>query len=160
MNATTRLLLRTDEGELFKNKWARLVRLPGWEERLASVIERAWAEPYVLGRHDCFRVACAALAALTGEDRWPQWAGRYTSKSESYALIRRYGGSFDRAFDWFFGIENEPARRARRGDIVKYVDATGEAHLGVCLAPGVAVLGERGMELIELAACCCCWRIG
>lgn len=134
-------------------------RLEGWEARLASVIELAFSRPYVLGRHDCFRVACAAIDALTGVDLWPQWAGRYSTKEEALALMAEFG-SFDKAFDHVFGVPHVAAREARPGDIVKFVDPAGEAHLGVYLDPGAVVLDEHGLRLVPLSACTACWRIG
>ena len=68
------------------------VRIDGWESRLAGVIESAANTPYALGVHDCLRIACAAEAALTGVDRWPQWAGRYATRADCYRLLREYAG--------------------------------------------------------------------
>src|SRR6266508_3556525 len=76
-------------------------RLPGWEDRLAEAIAAARAKPYVLGEHDCFRLACAVVRALTGEDRWPQWRGRYASKREALRLIAEAGRDFTAAFSAF-----------------------------------------------------------
>lgn len=142
------------------NARSHIVRLEGWESRLAAAIEWARARPYVLGQHDCFRVACRVLEALTGVDRWPEWAGRYSTKDEALALLAQHGSSFNAAFDWFFGVAHENPRLARRGDIVKCVDETGEAHLGVCVGPEVAVLRESGLAFAPLAAAHCCWRVG
>lgn len=135
-------------------------RVEGWETRLAEVFEWARSRPYVLGSHDCFRVTCRTVQALTGVDRWPEFEGRYTTKRESLALLARYGSSFEAAFDWFFGVQRENPRLARRGDIVKCVDETGEAHLGVCCGAEVAVLREHGLSFAPLEAAHCCWRVG
>jgi hypothetical protein len=140
--------------------WAPPARREGWETRLAEVIEWARSQRYVLGEHDCFRVACAAVEALTGEDRWTQWRGRYSTKREALALLARYGASFDDAFDWVFGSDRVDARMARRGDIVSFATTDGEKHLGVCVGAEAAVLGAEGLIFVPLSACRCCWRIG
>jgi len=66
------------------------IRINGWERRLAGVIEAAQHVPYVLGTHDCFRVACRAVEALTGVDLWEEWAGQYRTRGEAIALLRHY----------------------------------------------------------------------
>src|SRR5262245_28821615 len=48
-------------------------RLPGWEKRLHAVIAAAGDRAYKLGEHDCFRVACLDVEALTGVDLWAEW---------------------------------------------------------------------------------------
>lgn len=135
-------------------------RLQGWESRLAALIEDARAKPYKLGEHDCFRMACAAVEALTGVDRWPQWSG-YRTRREALRLLASKGHrSFDEAFSWLFGEQPAPMAMARRGDICKLVDDRGEAHLGVCTGSGIAVLVETGLSFIPRTACAHCWRVG
>ena len=135
------------------------MRTKGWEARLAAVMEAARETPYVLGEHDCFRLACHAICALTGEDRWPEFAGRYRTKGEALRVIAEYGASFDRAFSWFFGCAPADRKLARRGDIVKFMQE-GEAHLGVCLGIRAAVLGDEGLMYVDIADCEHCWRVG
>lgn len=136
------------------------MRLEGWEARLAAVIETARQEPYVLGVHDCFKVACMTVEALTGVDRWPEFAGRYRTKREALALLARYGSSFDTAFSWFFEGDPFDMKFAHRGDIAKFVDPSGEAHLGVVVGLEVAVLGEKGLAFLPRTACVHAWRVG
>jgi hypothetical protein len=134
------------------------VRRPGWEERLAALIETARHEPYQLGVHDCFRLACRVVEALTGVDRWPQFAG-YTTKREALELLAQHGTSFEAAFDWFFGCTHLHRFMARRGDIVALHDGH-EKHLGVCLGHRVAALQPEGLLFLPLDQALCCWRIG
>ena len=157
------------------------IRSNGWERRLAGVIESARDVPYVLGTHDCFRVACQAVEALTGIDLWEEWAGQYRTRGEAIALLRHYaarGGyrpphpalspegrgestrqsAFTFAFSRLFGHDPEPMTRARRGDICEYFDR--EPHLGVCQGATVAVLGEFGLKHVPRSACSHCWLIG
>jgi len=136
-----------------------MVRLAGWESRLSSVIESARRLPYVLGEHDCFRVACLAIEALTGIDHWPQFRG-YRTRREALAAIARHGSTFEAAGDWFFGSPRVPARRARRGDLVALADAAGEKHLGVCLGRTAAYLAPGGLVFLPVKSALCAWRIG
>lgn len=136
------------------------MRLEGWEARLAGVLEATRGRPYRLGESDCFRLACEVQAALTGVDRLPEFSGRYRTKGQAKRLIARYGASFDAAFSWFFGVAPVAVPQARRGDVVKFVDDAGEAHLGVCVGAEVAVYGPAGLVFVPRAACALAWRIG
>jgi hypothetical protein len=136
------------------------MRVDGWEGRLQRVLEAARTAPYVLGHHDCFRVACAAVEALTGINRWPEFSGRYRTKAEARRLMASYGRSFDEVFGRIFDCEGVDPKLARNGDVVKYTDPEGEAHLGVCVGSHVAVLGESGLLFVPREDCGPCWRVG
>jgi hypothetical protein len=136
-------------------------RLPGWEDRLFAVIKAAREEPYALGRHDCFRLACRVVEALTGADVWTPWAGSYGSRREALKRIAEFhAGGFTAAASKFFGSEPRPMTFARRGDICEYADDAGEQHLGVVTGVMVALLGPEGLEFVQRDLCAHCWRIG
>jgi len=137
-----------------------VTRLPGWEGRLAEVVEVARSEPYALGAHDCFRFACRAVEALTGVDLWSEWAGRYRTRREALRRIHEYGGAgFTEAGTKLFGVAPARVATARRGDVLEYVDPDGEQHLGVCVGGDVAVLAEAGLAFVKLSQCRHVWRI-
>lgn len=151
-------------------------RLPGWEHRLAVVLKAARNEPYELGRHDCFRVACAAVQALTGFDYWQWWAGTYHTRSQALLAMVRYVGDgatdeqiarpidpravFTAAFTRLFGTYPVPVPQLHRGDIAEFVDLQNEAHLGVVAGASVMVLGESGLIAVRRDTCRHGWRIG
>ena len=135
------------------------MRLAGWESRLVAVIEDARTRPYVLGEHDCFRLACRVVEALTGIDRWPQFRG-YKTKRQSLVKIAQYGSTFEAAGDWFFG-ERIEHNFARRGDIAALQpDPAGEKHLGIVTGRSIVVLTEGGTGAVPLRDALCIWRIG
>lgn len=136
-----------------------VARREGWEGRLFAVIDAARRQPYALGEHDCFRMACRVVEALTGVDRWPEFAG-YTTRAEVLALLSRRGSSFEAAFDWFFGAASVSVRFARRGDLCCVATVDGEKHLGVCLGAQVALLAPEGLMYTPLNTCLCAWRVG
>ena len=136
------------------------MRREGWEGRLAAVLEDARARPYELGVHDCFRTACAVVEALTGVDRWPEFAGRYSTERQSRRLLAVYGRTFREAFDWFFGAAAIDVKFARRGDIAAWADPDGEQHLAVVDGARAWVLGPQGLLEVPLASCRCAWRVG
>jgi hypothetical protein len=101
------------------------VRLEGWEKRLFAELEAARHKPYVLGEHDCFRVACRVVDALTGADHWPAW-GTYRTKREALQLLASKGHpTFEDAFDWLFGVARVSVRLARRGARAEFVKGCG-----------------------------------
>lgn len=136
------------------------VRLDGWELRLAGLIEEARMQPYVLGSHDCFKLACKNVEALSGVDLWSAWQGRYHTQRQALRLLAEYGGTFDEAGSKFFKVDACAPSLARRGDVLKYVDAAGAPHLGVCMGSRVAVMAEHGLTYIDRSDCELCWRIG
>lgn len=134
------------------------MRREGWETRLAAVIADAQDQPYVLGTHDCLRVALRTVEALTGVDRWAEFAG-YTTKREALATIARFGSNFEAAISWFFGAEPVDVRMARRGDICLVETTDGEKHLGVCLGRDTALLAPDGLIYLATLHCKCAWRV-
>lgn len=135
------------------------MRLEGWEQRLAAVIEDARHRPYVLGEHDCFRLACRVIEALTGVDRWPAFAG-YKTKREALVKLAHYGSSFEAAGDWFFGVERMSPKLAQRGDIVALQSDDGDKHLGVALDHRAAFMATGGLFYVPVTTALCAWRVG
>lgn len=135
-------------------------RREGWESRLSKVIEAARTEHYELGRHDCFRLACQAIEALTGVDRWSEYAGRYHTRREELRLLAEHGSTFEGAFDRVFGAVRVDLKQARRGDIVSLMTVDGKKHLGVCIGSRAAFLAETGLLFVPLSSCFCAWLIG
>ena len=134
--------------------------MPGWEARLATVLRQAARAPYVLGEHDCFRVACAAVEALTGVDHWEAWRGTYATRAQALRRIVEYHpDGFTAAFSRLFGGAPEPLAYAQRGDIAEFADGR-EQHLGIVCGATVAVLGETGLVHIPRSACAHAWSIG
>ena len=138
---------------------AVVARLPDWEARFNDVVAQFLApKPYQLGVHDCFRMACAVVEALTGEDRWPSFSG-YTTKREALLKVAQYGSSWEAAGDFFFG-ERIHINYARKGDIATYVDVMKEKHLTVVLGSELLALGKDGPATLPRRQATCVWRVG
>ena len=125
-------------------------RLPGWESRMAQIIDAYRDLPYQLGRCDCFSLACAVFHALRGVDHWPTFAGRYSTLREAIALIAAHGHTFEDAMVCFGGLERAPVLQAQRGDLVLYRDDNG-MHLTVCVGAMVAAYGPSGLVFLPLS---------
>jgi len=134
-------------------------RLEGWEGRLYALIASARDQRYVLGEHDCFRLACRVIEALTGVDRWPEFSG-YQTEREALARLAKFGSSFETAGDWFFGASRIGVKMARRGDICALTDDAGQKHLAILVDHRVACMLPDGLLFIEAARCHCAWRVG
>jgi len=135
-------------------------RLEGWEQRLFETIDAARARPYVVGKADCFRLACEVVTALTGEpSRWPEFEGKYHDEEGANKLVQQHGG-FLVGFSSFSGIERVGIKNARRGDVCGYADEKRKLHLGICIGANVALLGPSGLVFVPLESCFCTWRIG
>lgn len=138
-----------------------LTRRNDWPERLTVVMEAARRQPYVLGTHDCLRLACAAVEAQTGADFWPRFAG-YKTKRQALVTIARVAPSLAEAVTATLGVEPSPVLSAWRGDIVLFRDEQGEDHLGVCMGRLVIVTAPEGTLSMALdhPGLIAAWRIG
>lgn len=138
-----------------------LHRQQGWELRLNAVLETARRRPYVLGESDCLKVACETVAALTGTDFWPRFAG-YTTKRGALVTIARVAPSLAEAVTATLGVKPSGVFAAWRGDLLLYRDEQGEDHLGVSCGPNVALTAPQGWLLIPLShpGLLCSWRVG
>jgi hypothetical protein len=143
-----------------------LVREDGWESRLALVVAAATDAPYELGRHDCFRFACACAEALTGVDLSVGFTGKYKSRLGALRLARKFAGMNAPAFmglrtaiTKLLGVADQPPRMARRGDWLLFNDGS-EDHIGICVGGEIAVLAEVGLNRVRFDDCICCWAVG
>lgn len=138
-----------------------MARIEGWEERLAALLEDARDAPYVLGHHDCLKLACNAVQVITGKDYWQAFRGRYSTKAEALKLISKTANDFAGAVSAVTGLESRLPLLARRGDIMLYRDDAGD-HLAVCNGVWAAVLGEDGLRwrAVTDPSFRCCWHIG
>lgn len=134
-------------------------RLPGWEDRLAGIVSAARLKPYVIGEHDCFRVATAVVQALTGQDLWAPWSGKYRSKTAALKRIAAFAGDFTAAASKLFAVEPRAMAFARRGDVCEFF-FNDEQHLGIVVGLNVVVLGEQGLIQVPRTDCKHFWAIG
>lgn len=140
---------------------ASLTRTSGWEQRFADVIEAARHRLYALGQWDCLRLACEDVAALTGVDFWPRFAG-YRTKRQALVTIARIAPTLGEAVSATLGVSPTPTLGARRGDLALYRDAVGEDHLGVVVGAAVMLTLDTGLTSVGLddAGLLCAWRVG
>lgn len=136
-------------------------RLPGWEQRLASVLEAYRTRPYRLGVSDCIRLACESVEALTGESYWHLLQGRYHDRDSAIRLVHVWGRNWTYAFSALWGVEASAPLAARRGDILTFEDEH-DKHLAVCNGTTAAVYGPGGIGFVPITDPRMreAWRIG
>lgn len=137
------------------------MRLDGWESRLMAIVDSALRTPYVLGEHDCLRLACADVEALTGVDYWPRFKG-YKTKRQALVTIAKIAPTLGEAVTAVLEVRPSRAICARRGDLVLFRDDDSEDHLGVCIGREVLVTAEQGAITLGLEdkRLLCSWRVG
>lgn len=125
------------------------MRLPDWEQRLVGYLTSVRDKPFRYGEHDCILHACAAAAAMTGEDKAANFRGRYSDREGAAAILRERGkGTLIRTLNANF--PRRPAAMARRGDIVWFAGSAGVGMGSVGLFVGEERLANKaGMVMRE-----------
>ena len=92
---------------------------------------------------------CTAIAAMTGTDFWPRFAG-YRTRRQALVTIARIAPSLGEAVGRVLDVPPNSPRSALRGDVVLFRDDIGEDHLGLCVGAYVAVLGPSGLLRVPI----------
>lgn len=123
-----------------------------------DVITAAENQSYVLGEHDCLRVACGVVQARTGVDYWPRFKG-YRTHRQALVTIARIAPTLREAITTTLNIHAIHACLAQRGDLALFDD--GQEHIGVCVGEHVVVLGPEGLLRVKItdSRLSCAWRI-
>lgn len=131
------------------------MRVDGWEERLAEVVEAAESRPFEWGVHDCCTFAAACVDAITGSDH----VGRldYADERAAKRILACHGGLLE-AVTSRLGVTVGGWAHARRGDVCLVPTEQGDG-LGVCLGTHIAVAAEQGIERYPLPLARWVWRI-
>lgn len=91
-------------------------RLPDWDRRLARVTEKHMRLPGAWGVSDCVLTVGEAVEAVTGENPFARFAGRYTTEIGAARVMRKEGfASLEEAFVAYF--VPCPRLKAQRGDV-------------------------------------------
>lgn len=119
-------------------------RLPDWEQRLNDFMAQGQSRTFQWGEWDCILFACAAAAAITGEDRAAQYRGQYSDNAGAREALRKLGkGTLLKTIDSQFA--RKPVGNALRGDLVWR-----DGCVGVCLGDKAAFLTDP--KLLEIYA--------
>lgn len=92
------------------------MRFENWPELLDAYVQQHREAAHAWGTHDCALFASGAVLAITGEDPFAEYRGRYSNEAQAEVLLDEAGG-FEALCTRLLG-EPVPAGLARRGDLV------------------------------------------
>jgi len=130
-----------------------MTRREDWPLRLNDVIEAARGRPFDWVTHNCATFCAAGVAAMTGEDLAPAFAGLHASAPDAARASTRLADEVTARL----GAPVAPAW-ARRGDVV-LVQNDGRVLLGLCVGVQVASVGENGLAFVSIKEGVCAWHI-
>ncbi len=138
-----------------------LVRLPGWEARLAATVRAAAARPFSWATHNCAFFAADCVLAVTGIDPAADFRSRFKSRREAFNALRETFGTADLAIAVTERVGPEiPPGQARRGDLAGFATRQGLA-VGVISAAGrISLVDSSGLSHLPLTAAKHIWRVG
>lgn len=135
-----------------------MIRFEDWPSRLLAAVHDAERTPFAWGSHDCALFAANVVQSMTGEDFAAPFRGRYSTGTGALLALRSNGAE-DLA-DYVTRVLGEPIAPAlaRRGDVVMFSAAEGDA-LGVVVGAEAAAAGPQGITWIPMAAWSKAWRV-
>ena len=128
------------------------IRLPDWEQRLNSYIERVGLTKFKYGTHDCIKFSAGAFKMVTGLNAM-EGIEKYSNAKEALARLEEYKGVFEAVNTALLKhpVEEKEVTLAITGDIVGLYNQDGEETVGVVYDMGsIAVVGKKGLEFISL----------
>jgi hypothetical protein len=138
------------------------VRTPGWDVRLAEVVEGLREAPFAWGTADCLTMVADVDLAMTGHDPMAGQRGKYRSAGGAVRLMRKLGYvSIDTALGALYP-ETGPAM-ARRGDCGLVAANEGTFLFGAVVVLGDVVMArasQGGLTLLPRERLLRAYRIG
>lgn len=124
-------------------------KLPDYRSRLQNYLTGKNGLPFRFGKNDCFTFAGGAIEAVTGEDVYSQYVGKYRTGGGAARLLTENG--FDTQADFYkqFGDDVHPAF-AQYGDIA-ILDHAGGQSLGVVFGSFAVGIAEEGIIRVPLS---------
>jgi hypothetical protein len=138
-------------------------RLHDWDLRLQEYLRDALARPFAWGGHDCCLHVCNAVLAMTGVDLALGFRGKYATKAQGLALLKKRGGveGVAESVAWHFRLEEVGVLFAGRGDIVLLDMPERGPALAIVDFDGLHALaaGPKGLERFTVRAARRAWRV-
>ena len=125
------------------------MRVNGWEDALASVIEKHASQPLIYGVSDCGQLAADAVFAVTGTDVFSDYR-KYKTEVGARRILQKAGCKDLSALFAKFFTPIHPFL-AKRGDI-GIVEQDGNICAGVFTGTGFACKSETGIFYLGVDA--------
>ncbi|NHK29198.1 hypothetical protein FF098_014855 [Parvularcula flava] len=135
------------------------MRLVGWEERLAAVIDGARRKDFVWSAHDCCTFPADCVAALTGTDPMADIRGTYETARQALELINQEGGIADMVSARMPWAHQVSSLKAHRGDIVHLEQQGLDARLAVVYGTGCIAPEPHGLAFLPLPKGAVAWHV-
>lgn len=146
-----------------------MTRVPHWQRALRDAIHAHARKPFAYGSNDCCSFVCDCVQAMTGEDIYAEFRGKYADKKSALAAMKTIAGSasVEAATDYVTeksGMEAISPFFAQRGDVVLLpVGENEELALGIVAHDNLHALAvaENGLNKIRFVRIAKkAWRVG
>lgn len=134
-------------------------RLPDANSRLHKLIADLEQTAFEYGANDCATFGGRVVQAITGEDHYSAFVGKYKTKIGGFRQFKKATG-FSSHIDWIkHHFEEIPVSMARVGDLG--LIETGDG-LGVVVIAGAIAIGvsENGLVRIDLDTVSKAYKVG
>lgn len=124
------------------------MRIKGWRSRLAATIDKARADAFAPGVHDCGLFSAAIVEAVTGVDHGDVWRGKYKTLVGGYKLLAKKGFK-DVPSYWAAHLPEIHPCEAATGDLAS-LDTPEGAAMGVVSGDRIFVLMPGNLGTVPL----------
>lgn len=140
-------------------------RLPNWQSALDAFVRSHAREPFQYGSWDCCLFVCDAIQVMTGVDVAEPFRGKYSSRKEASAAVKKFAGSASvrAAVEKVTEVNGmkaiEPAF-LQRGDVA-LVKRARDYSLALVSLTGMELLAvtDEGFARLPLSAAVKAWRV-
>lgn len=134
-------------------------RLPDWHSRIFALIADYQSLPFQWGQNDCAIWAGRVIEAVTGEDFYSAFVGKYSTKIGGFRVFKKATGHKSHIHYIQANFTAVQPSFAQVGDLGLVATDDGQA---VALIAGefLIAVGEHGLERLPLTDLISAFRIG
>lgn len=133
-----------------------LIRLPGWEHRLAIEIATSLNMPFAWHDNDCCSFCARCVSAVTRTDLFEIFRGSYRGRTSAIRALKQHGGIVA-ICDALLG-DRRPKLTAQRGDVLLVTTGEQDA-IAICYGRNGLMPGPLGLIERPQHAWIACWKI-
>ena len=137
----------------------KTTRLPDWRSRLYQLIAEYESVPFEFGSNDCALWAGRVVNAVTGDDVFSEYVGRYKTATGGYRAFKKATGFASHIEYVKSTLELEQNAFAQAGDLGFVETDEGQA-IVVLLGSFAAGIGEAGLVRYPIENVTDCFKLG